>query len=174
MRGEPSGPATLPLRAPHAGHTRPVGRTGDSDGVGPNLVLLYDGRCALCDGSVRAVLACDRRARFRFAALESAAARALLAAVGEGASAPLQPATVVLIARGRAWTRSSAVVHVLLALGLPWSALGALLWLVPKPLRDVLYAWVAAKRVAWFGRLDACRVPAPTERERFLDAGERG
>lgn len=140
----------------------------------PHPVLLYDGRCALCDGSVHAVLACDRRGRFRFAALDSAAARALLAAIDEVAPPALQPATVVLIARGRAWTRSSAVVRVLFALGLPWSALGALLWLVPKPLRDALYAWVALNRAAWFGRLDACRVPTPGERGRFLDAGERG
>jgi predicted DCC family thiol-disulfide oxidoreductase YuxK len=65
-------------------------------------------------------------------------------------------------------------VRVLFALGFPWSWLGAFVWLVPKPLRDTLYDVVAARRARWFGRLERCRLPAPGERERFLDAGERG
>ena len=133
-------------------------------------VLLYDGQCALCDGSVRAVLAADRGARFRFAALGSAAAAERLAAVPAPAGAA---DSVVLLAGGRAWLRSSAVVRALFALGFPWSWLGALVWLVPRPLRDALYDAVAARRSRWFGRLERCRLPSPAERARFLDAGER-
>ena len=134
-------------------------------------VLLYDGTCALCDGSVRAVLAVDRAQRFRFAAIESQAAAELLRATGEVNS--IAPGSVVLLARGRVWRRSSAVVRALLALGGPWRLLGALVWLVPKPLRDACYDLVAANRTRWFGRLESCRVPGAGERERFLDADER-
>lgn len=134
-------------------------------------VLLHDGTCVLCDGSVRAVLVVDRARRFRFAALESRAAVALLHAAAAGPV--IAPGSVVLLARGRVWRRSSAVVQVLFALGGPWVLLGALLWLVPKPVRDACYDLVAANRTRWFGRLTTCRVPSAGERERFLDADER-
>ena len=131
-------------------------------------VLLYDGQCALCDAGVRAVLALDRDARFRFAALTSQAAEERLAA----RTAPLQPRpdSVVLLAGGRLWLHSSAVVRVLWTLGFPWSWMGALLWCVPRPLRDALYGWLAANRARLFGRLEHCRVPSAVERARFLDA----
>ena len=134
-------------------------------------VLLYDGTCALCDGSVRAVLAVDRAQRFRFAAIESRAAVALMQAAGAGQT--IAPGSVVLLARGRVWRRSSAVVRALFELGGPWTLIGALLWLVPKPLRDACYDLVAANRTRWFGRLASCRVPRAGERERFLDEDER-
>jgi predicted DCC family thiol-disulfide oxidoreductase YuxK len=66
-------------------------------------VLLYDGVCALCDGSVRAVLAVDRHARFRFAALGSAAAAERLAAVRAPSLATVD--SVMLIADGRVFVR---------------------------------------------------------------------
>jgi predicted DCC family thiol-disulfide oxidoreductase YuxK len=44
--------------------------------------------------------------------------------------------------------------------------------LVPKPLRDAVYRFVARNRYRWFGRQDACLVPAPEVRARFLDADE--
>ncbi len=134
-------------------------------------MLLYDGTCALCDVSVRAVLAVDRARRFRFAAIESCAAVKLMQAAGAGQT--IAAGSVVLLARGHVWRRSSAVVRALLALGGPWVLLGALLWLVPKPLRDACYDLVAANRTRWFGRLASCRVPSAGERERFLDADER-
>ena len=74
-------------------------------------VLLYDGTCALCDASVRALLALDRGQRFRFAALESRVAGELLR--DEGVAAPgATPGTVVLLTGGRAFVRSSAAVRV--------------------------------------------------------------
>jgi predicted DCC family thiol-disulfide oxidoreductase YuxK len=39
---------------------------------------------------------------------------------------------------------------------------------VPRPLRDAVYDWVARRRYGWFGKLDACRVPGPGMRSRFL------
>ena len=37
-----------------------------------------------------------------------------------------------------------------------------------KPAGDALYTFVATHRYRWFGRRDACRVPTPSERGRFL------
>ena len=45
----------------------------------------------------------------------------------------------------------------------------AALLLIPAFLRDPAYNLLARYRYRWFGRLDACRVPTPEVRARFLD-----
>ncbi|MDH4252305.1 MAG: DCC1-like thiol-disulfide oxidoreductase family protein, partial [Nitrospira sp.] len=40
--------------------------------------------------------------------------------------------------------------------------------LVPAPLRDVVYDFVARHRYRWMGRAGTCRVPTQAERERFV------
>lgn len=130
-------------------------------------VVLFDGTCHLCDGTVQWLLAHDRRRVLRFAALQSDAAQQLLSA---RASGPL-PDSLVLIDDQGVHVRSEAVLQIAAHLGSPWS------WwrvtrIVPGSLRDRLYAWVAANRYRWFGRRDVCMRPAPDVRERFLDAGD--
>lgn len=131
-------------------------------------LILFDGDCNLCHGAVQFVLRRDPRGRFRFAALQSAAGRAALARAGAGAA----PDSVVVVDRGRVRTKSAAALAIARGLRFPWP-LAALLWLVPRPLRDFAYDFVARRRHRWFGRRRQCWVPAAAVRARFLDAGER-
>ncbi len=131
-------------------------------GDGP--VLLFDGECGLCNGAVDFLLRHDRRARFRFAALQSPAGRRLRAASGVPASAD----SMVLLEGGRVWLRSEAVLRTAVFLGPPWSWCAALRAL-PRPLRDRAYDALARARLRLFGRRP-CRLPTPAERERFLEA----
>jgi predicted DCC family thiol-disulfide oxidoreductase YuxK len=133
-----------------------------------NPLILFDGVCNLCTGSVQWIIRRDRRARFRFASLQSEAARRALA--DAGVTSPL-PDSVVLIDHGRVLTRSDAGIGVLRGLGFPWS-LGGVAAIVPRGIRDALYAFVAARRYKWFGVRTSCMVPTPTLRARFLDADE--
>jgi predicted DCC family thiol-disulfide oxidoreductase YuxK len=41
--------------------------------------------------------------------------------------------------------------------------------IIPLPVRDAVYDWVARNRYKWFGRQAACPVPDPEVRERFLE-----
>lgn len=128
-------------------------------------VLLYDGVCSLCDASVLFVIDRDPAALFRFASLQSESGRRL-AAIHGIVSGDLD--TVVLVADGRAFVRSDAVLGVAARIGRPWSWLrGARV--MPRPIRDALYRFVARNRLRWFGRRDACRIPTPDLRVRFLD-----
>jgi predicted DCC family thiol-disulfide oxidoreductase YuxK len=127
-------------------------------------VLLFDGVCGLCSRAVDFVLAHDRRAVFRFAALQSAAGQAALARHRLPSD---YSDSMVLIAGGRCYRYSTAVLLILRRLGLPWAALWPLV-LVPPPFRDMVYEHVAAHRYRWFGKLDTCRVPTAAERERFV------
>lgn len=106
-------------------------------------VLLYDGTCGLCSVAARFVAQRDRRQRFRLVANASAEGRRSLAAHGV---ASVADETVVLVDAAGAHVRSAAVVRVLRGLGGRWAFLGALLGLVPRPLRDAGYRWVARRR----------------------------
>jgi predicted DCC family thiol-disulfide oxidoreductase YuxK len=63
--------------------------------------------------------------------------------------------------------RSDAALAILAGLGGAWRA-AAWLRVIPRPLRDLVYRFVARYRHRWFGRREACRVPTPAERSRFL------
>lgn len=76
--------------------------------------------------------------------------------------------SVVFVDAGRAHTRSDAVIELGRYVGWPWRALRALR-VIPRPLRDWGYDLVARARYRTFGRYDACPLPPPEARARFLD-----
>ena len=128
-------------------------------------LLLYDGACGLCDRSVQFVLRHDRAGRFRFATLQSPAARALVQELGFD---PDRLDSVILVDEAGVPSReSTAALRTLARLGWPWRA-GAAALVLPRALRDPVYRFVARRRLRWFGAVDACRLPAAGERERFL------
>lgn len=131
-------------------------------------IVLFDGTCNLCSGAVRFLVARDPHARFRFAALQSEAARKACAAAGHRLPAADAPSTIVVIDRGRALERSDAALAIARRMPFPWPLLGAFRAL-PRGLRDAMYRFVARNRHRWFGRTEACMVPTPELRARFLD-----
>ena len=134
-------------------------------------ILFYDGVCGMCDRIVQLVLARDRRRVFRFAALQSAVAAQTLARFGKDAR-DLDTVYVVVDAGSdgeRVLERGRAMLFVLRQLGGAWGVLGAVGWIVPRVVADFFYRRVAASRYRVFGKLDACRVPSPEERGRFLE-----
>lgn len=130
--------------------------------------LFYDGSCGLCHGAVRFVLDRGERAlAFRFAPLHGEAFRR---EIPEARRAGLPDSLVVKTADGRILTRSSGVVRVLHGLGGPWSLLGSLLWLVPRPLRNLGYILIARVRKRLFPLAEgACPWRTAAHRARFED-----
>ena len=128
-------------------------------------VIVFDGVCALCSRWVRFLLRFDRAGRYRFAAMQGAHGRQLLAAHGLD---PDDPMSFLLLDGGRVWTDSDAIVQVLRGLGGPWRLLAAIR-VLPRAWRDVAYRALARNRYRWFGRHDACFLPTPEQAWRFLD-----
>ena len=62
---------------------------------------------------------------------------------------------------------SDAVLYIYGWLGWPWRAL-TIARLLPRPLRDSAYRWVARNRYRLFGKRDHCWVPDAADRERLL------
>lgn len=127
-------------------------------------LVLYDGECGLCNRSVQLILRHDQRGHFRFAALQSELGQALLERHGLPADVV---DTVVLVDGGQAFTRSAAALRIAGKMDRPWPLLRAFT-IVPRPLRDVAYNFVARNRYRWFGKVDACMLPPPEVRARFL------
>jgi predicted DCC family thiol-disulfide oxidoreductase YuxK len=118
----------------------------------------------LCNAAVRFVCSNDPAGRFRFASLQSAPAARLLARFGRD-SATIS--SIILIDEDGLHERSTAALRIARGLRRPWSWLGFFERL-PVPLRDPLYEAIARNRYRWFGRRDACAVPDPAQRARFL------
>ena len=128
-------------------------------------VVLFDGVCSFCDASVQFIIDRDPAAQFRFATLQSDIGVRLAADAGI-CTAGLD--TLVLVTERGAHVRSDAVIEIARRLGPPWS-LAAAFKVLPRPIRDAAYRLVARHRFRLFGRLDACRIPTPELRARFLD-----
>jgi predicted DCC family thiol-disulfide oxidoreductase YuxK len=132
-------------------------------------LLLYDGVCALCNGSVNFLMKHDRLDRFRYAPLESDLGRGMLARF----DIHRFPDGVVLVTDAltpaeRIFHRSDAISESLQRLSGPWRMAGKLLAILPHPLRDWVYGIVARYRYRLFGRYDTCPVPSPEQRSRLL------
>lgn len=126
-------------------------------------ILYFDGVCGLCNHSVDFVLKRDREHSILFAPLQGeTAAQELPAEDVHNLS------TIIFQTPHGLYRRSAAVVRILWTLGGIWAFWGALLWLVPLPLRNLGYRAVSATRYKVFGKKETCRIPTPEERDRFL------
>ncbi|AMA71839.1 MULTISPECIES: thiol-disulfide oxidoreductase DCC family protein [Aneurinibacillus] len=129
-----------------------------------NTILLFDGVCNLCNQAVKFIIPRDPQRNFRFASLQSNTGQRLLQQYGLP-SDTLN--SVILLDNGKAYTKSSAALRVARKLGGIWSLLYVFI-MVPRPLRDIIYNWVARNRYRWFGKLETCMLPPPDIGERFL------
>ncbi len=151
-------------------------------------LVLYDGYCVLCNGSIRWLLRRDRKGVFYFAPQASAMAQEVMARHGvamgsasgnqsgdaSGGDASGGANTVFLVLglgtpQERFLARSAAALACLRMLGGGWAVVAALLAMVPRPIRDGLYRLVARSRYRVFGRLTACPLPPVEARSRFLN-----
>ena len=127
-------------------------------------IVLFDGVCNLCNGVVQFIITEDKAGVFQFASQQSEIGLALL----EAHQLPAMN-TVVLIDGVKVYTRSDAVLEIMKRLPTPWSWLGGLK-IIPNFLRDAVYKLIARYRYNIFGRREACWLPTPELRARFLDA----
>jgi predicted DCC family thiol-disulfide oxidoreductase YuxK len=125
-------------------------------------IIFFDGICHLCNGFVDAVLRKDVQGHFQFAPLQ-----------GETAAKVLTPeerselASVILLQNGQKFTRSEAVLRILVSLGGVYR-LFAVGYFIPPFVRNAIYTWVAKNRYAWFGQREVCRLPNAEEKDRLL------
>ena len=131
--------------------------------AGLERVIVFDGICNWCNAWINFTMARDR-GRFHFATLQSDKGQELLKLL----ELPAQDfETFVLLERGRVFTKSTAALRITGQLSGGWPLL-SLFCLIPRPLRDVMYNYVARHRYRLMGKAPSCRVPTAEERSRFV------
>ncbi len=133
-------------------------------------VVLFDGVCNLCNAAVQWLIERDEPGRLRFASLQSQAAGRVLRGAGVDDPSSL-PDSIVFVDERGVHVQSTAALRIGARLGFPYT-LGRVGLLVPRPLRDAVYAFIARRRYRWFGQRDTCMRPTPELAARFLDADE--
>jgi predicted DCC family thiol-disulfide oxidoreductase YuxK len=133
-------------------------------GADDHAIILFDGVCNFCDASVNFVIKRDKRRYFRFAPLQEPNGGEIARKYGID---PERLDTFVLVENGRAYRKSGGALRVARRLGGPYPLAFALI-AVPPFIRDFFYDWFARNRYGWFGKKDACMVPTPGVRDRFL------
>lgn len=127
-------------------------------------IILFDGVCNLCNRSVQLVIRHDAQGVFRFASLQSEVGQRLLQQSGLDTT---HFSSLVLVDRDKVFTQSDAALKIALYLGGFWRLL-SIFRLVPRFIRNAVYAWIARNRYQWFGKTESCWLPTPELKARFL------
>jgi predicted DCC family thiol-disulfide oxidoreductase YuxK len=123
-------------------------------------IILFDGFCNLCNGTVDFLLKRDHKKQFRFAPLQSETGKLLIRKF----EIPSNTDSVILIKLNRIYFESDAALEIAGMLPFPWK-LGVIFKIVPKKIRNGLYRWIAKNRYSWFGKRTTCRIPTSENRD---------
>jgi predicted DCC family thiol-disulfide oxidoreductase YuxK len=140
----------------------------NEQGALPPRLVLYDGVCGFCNRSVQWLLAADADGRLHFAPLQGTTAAAVR---GRHPEIPDDIDTIVYVEttdRGECVSlRSEAIFRIYATLELKSRPTSWLL-LLPRSWTDFGYRLFGHVRYRLFGKLDACSIPRPEQRNRFL------
>lgn len=127
-------------------------------------ILLFDGVCNMCSSMVTFVIKRDQEAKFKFASLQSDVGQSIL----KVHSLPMEKYDSFYYVEGeKVFSKSTAALKVAKELDGAWKLFYPLI-LIPRPLRDTIYSYVAKNRYNWFGKKDQCMLPNPEMKKRFL------
>jgi predicted DCC family thiol-disulfide oxidoreductase YuxK len=127
-------------------------------------VVLFDGVCNFCNGSVNFLIRHDRDNAFLFAPLQSPTGQALLDQYGLDKDAF---SSFVVVEKEKVYTKSRAFFQLTKHLPWYWKTL-QVFRIIPRFIRDAIYDWIAKNRYQWFGRKEACMIPSKEQKEKFI------
>jgi predicted DCC family thiol-disulfide oxidoreductase YuxK len=128
-------------------------------------IILFDGVCNLCNGSVIFILQKEKEPVLQFASIQSEAGQKLLESCGLPRD---YRQAVVLIDHENVYLGSTAALKIGQTLKVPWSLLSSIGLLFPGVIRDWVYNQIARNRYRWFGKRDVCLLPREDSKARFL------
>jgi predicted DCC family thiol-disulfide oxidoreductase YuxK len=128
-------------------------------------LVLFDGVCHLCNGSVKFLIKRDTRAILHYAALQSEYARERIRQAG--IPEPI-PDGVILLEKEKYYLESDAMLRCFFHLGPFWKVV-SFLSIIPRRFRQFFYKRIARNRYQWFGQYETCVLPEPGWKDRFED-----
>ncbi len=128
-------------------------------------IILFDGICNLCNQSVQFVIEHDSKNQFRFASLQSDFGQDFLK---KNKLEATQFDSIVFIEDDQFYTKSSAALKIAKYLDGITSWL-TIFMIIPKPLRDIVYNFIAKNRYRWFGKNESCWLPTAELKAKFIE-----
>ena len=128
-------------------------------------VILFDGVCNLCNSAVQFVIKRDKEEIFHFSSLQSEFGQKTLS---ENNLDTKNLSSFILKQGNKVYFKSTAALNVAKLLG-GWIALFWVFIIIPKPIRDTVYQWVANNRYRWFGKKEECWLPTQELKKRFIN-----
>lgn len=117
-------------------------------------IVFFDGVCILCNSSVDFLIKIDRNKKLKYASLQGKTAKKLL---------PQQEIkkldSIIFLSQGSLYQKSDAALEIINIVGGFWQVF-LIFKIIPRPLRDFLYDWIAKNRYSWFGKKEICRMPS--------------
>jgi predicted DCC family thiol-disulfide oxidoreductase YuxK len=130
-----------------------------ADLVSSHPVFVFDGYCVLCSTGASFIMRHDKARKVRFLSAQSELGQAIYAHF----ALPLD-ASYLLIAPDGTFTKTTGYFRLADILG-GWFRLGKVFRIIPRPIRDKVYDWVATNRYSLFGKSDYCTLLTPAQRE---------
>lgn len=128
-------------------------------------LILFDGVCNLCNSSIQYVIKHDKKNRFMFTALQGDVGQQVLEKYQIDTS---KTDSILLYSEINGLsTKSSAALNIAKHLGFPRNLM-AIFFIVPTGIRNWVYDFVAKNRYKWYGKKDACMIPTPELKQKFL------
>jgi predicted DCC family thiol-disulfide oxidoreductase YuxK len=128
-------------------------------------VILFDGECNLCSGSVQFIIKHDPKHLFRFASLQSGFGQQVLEKYHLPAA---EFGSFILLEKDNVYTKSAGALRVVKKLNRAWPLLYVFI-IVPPFIRNAVYDFVARNRYQWFGKKDTCWVATQELSMLFID-----
>jgi predicted DCC family thiol-disulfide oxidoreductase YuxK len=127
-------------------------------------IILFDGVCNLCNGSVVFIIKRDKKDVFRFAAIQSDEGQEL---IQKHNIDTLKVDSILLINGERYFSKSTAALKIARHLSGGYPLLYGFM-ILPRFFRNWVYDIIARNRYKWFGKKESCMIPTPELKAKFL------
>ncbi|MBX3165217.1 MAG: DUF393 domain-containing protein [Bacteroidetes bacterium] len=126
-------------------------------------LLLFDGECGFCNKSVQFFLKREKNKSVYFIPLQSETGMALRNYFEIGKETD----SIIFISNNKAFIKSSAALRLTKYMKGVYPLLQVFL-IVPPFIRNVVYDFIAKRRMRWFGRVENCALLKEEDKSRFL------
>lgn len=129
-------------------------------------IILFDGVCNLCDASVQFIIKNDKNDVFRFVAIQSELGQKIIKYLGIDTS---KTDSIILYEPGIAYYfKAEAALRIAKELR-SWHSILYIFIHIPNFIKNGVYDFIAKNRYKWYGKKEACMIPTPELKAKFLD-----
>ncbi len=129
-------------------------------------LILFDGICNLCNTSVQYVIRHDKKNAFMFTALQSETGNKIIKHYNIDTS-KIDSILLYTPQKGIDY-KSTAALKIASQLGFPQNLMN-IFFIIPLFIRNWVYDYIAKNRYKWYGKRDACMIPTPELKSKFLE-----